>query len=190
MPASALSLIAFSLPSASAIAAFTALSASGAAAATSEDKPSPVTTLPTLQSLAYTDVAAVDFPIMLTARPGDEVALLAERGGVVRAFDRRRKTIVDMLQEIEGVACLEPDGAFYAFPDLTGYLGERFPDTLTLAAWVLEEAGVAFVPGEAYNVPPGAHGTPTAVPSLVALVGPCTARCAESSSVNVAPLLL
>lgn len=86
---------------------------------------SPVTTLPTLQSLAYTDVAAVDFPIMLTARPGDEVALLAERGGVVRAFtdgelgdvvlDISGRTTVDSERGLLGLARHpEDDGRLFA----------------------------------------------------------------------------
>src|SRR5690606_9805488 len=86
---------------------------------------SPVTTLAPLQSLAYTDVAAVDFPIMLTARPGDEVALLAERGGVVRAFadgelgdvvlDISGRTTVDSERGLLGLARHpDDDGRLYA----------------------------------------------------------------------------
>lgn len=67
------------------------------------------------------------------------------------AFDRRRQSMVKLLTAIEGVRCLEPHGAFYAFPDLTSFLGDRFSSTLDLAAWILEEAGVALVPGEAFG---------------------------------------
>ena len=69
------------------------------------------------------------------------------------AFERRRAIIVGKLGAIEGVRCLEPDGAFYAFPDLSGFLGDRFTSTLDLAAWILDEAGVAIVPGEAFGAP-------------------------------------
>jgi aspartate/methionine/tyrosine aminotransferase len=79
--------------------------------------------------------------------------------GVMRAaFDERRLTIHRMLNEIEGVACLEPQGAFYAFPSLQGLIGRIIADrevdsTLDLATIVLEEANVAFVPGEAFGAP-------------------------------------
>lgn len=69
------------------------------------------------------------------------------------AFERRRGIIVSKLGAIEGVRCLEPDGAFYAFPDLSEFLGDRFTNTLDLAAWILDEAGVAIVPGEAFGAP-------------------------------------
>jgi aspartate/methionine/tyrosine aminotransferase len=58
-----------------------------------------------------------------------------------------------MLNDIDGVVCPEPEGAFYAFPNLTGLLTDDVPTTLGLAARVLEEAKVAFVPGEAFGAP-------------------------------------
>ena len=74
------------------------------------------------------------------------------------AFDERRLTIHRMLNEIEGVECLEPQGAFYAFPSLQGLIGRKVANrqvdsTLDLATIVLEEANVAFVPGEAFGAP-------------------------------------
>lgn len=69
------------------------------------------------------------------------------------AFDRRRQTMVALLGAIDGVRCLEPLGAFYTFPDLSAFLGGRFTSSLDLATWVLEEAGVAIVPGEAFGAP-------------------------------------
>ncbi len=75
-----------------------------------------------------------------------------------QAFDERRVTIHRMLNDIEGVECLEPEGAFYAFPSLTGLVGRdiagrKIATTLDLATVVLEEAKVAFVPGEAFGAP-------------------------------------
>jgi aspartate/methionine/tyrosine aminotransferase len=67
------------------------------------------------------------------------------------AFDRRRRTMHRMLNEIPGVECLEPQGAFYAFPSFAGAAGER--STLDLAAEILEESLVALVPGEAFGAP-------------------------------------
>ena len=74
------------------------------------------------------------------------------------AFDRRRQTIVSMLREIPGVACPEPQGAFYVYPSVKGLLGRpiagRTATTSTeLAELILEEAEVAVVPGEAFGTP-------------------------------------
>ena len=73
-------------------------------------------------------------------------------------FDRRRKIIHGLLSAIPGVVCPVPEGAFYAFPSFEGRLGQRDPrkrskTTLELAEVVLEEAMVAFVPGEAFGAP-------------------------------------
>ena len=74
------------------------------------------------------------------------------------AFDRRRRTVVAMLNEIEGVLCPEPEGAFYAYPSVKGLLGKeirgkRPPTAAELAALILDEAEVAVVPGEAFGTP-------------------------------------
>jgi aspartate/methionine/tyrosine aminotransferase len=74
------------------------------------------------------------------------------------AFDRRRQTIVSMLREIPGVACPEPQGAFYVYPSVKGLLGRpiagRTAETSTeLAELILDEAEVAVVPGEAFGTP-------------------------------------
>ncbi|GAB2746199.1 pyridoxal phosphate-dependent aminotransferase [Salinifilum aidingensis] len=74
------------------------------------------------------------------------------------AFDRRRRTIVQMLSEIPGVQCPEPEGAFYAYPSVKDLLGRsirgRRPATsVELAELVLEQAEVAVVPGEAFGTP-------------------------------------
>ena len=75
-------------------------------------------------------------------------------------YDRRRRAIVAALSDLPGVLCPEPEGAFYAFPSFAGVLGRPFAGlgkapttTLELAELVLEEAKVAFVPGEAFGAP-------------------------------------
>ncbi|HLH46449.1 MAG TPA: pyridoxal phosphate-dependent aminotransferase [Acidimicrobiales bacterium] len=73
-------------------------------------------------------------------------------------YDHRRRTIVPMLDDIPGVRCVEPEGAFYAFPSFEGVLGRSVAgrpvsSTLELAALALDEARVAFVPGEAFGAP-------------------------------------
>ncbi len=74
------------------------------------------------------------------------------------AFDRRRRTMVSMLNEIPGVECPEPTGAFYAYPSVKGVLGReiagRTVQTSTeLAELILDEVEVAVVPGEAFGAP-------------------------------------
>lgn len=72
------------------------------------------------------------------------------------AFDRRRKLIVSMLNEIPGIVCPTPTGAFYVYPSVKGVLGKEIrgkrPQTSAeLATIILEEAEVAAVPGEAFG---------------------------------------
>ena len=69
---------------------------------------------------------------------------------MVRAFDERRKVIVDGLNAIEGITCRTPGGAFYAFPNITG-TGSTARE---LQSGLLEEAGVAAIAGTSF----GAHG--------------------------------
>ncbi|GEL16306.1 pyridoxal phosphate-dependent aminotransferase [Pseudonocardia asaccharolytica] len=74
------------------------------------------------------------------------------------AFDRRRRTIVELLSAIPGVQCPTPRGAFYVYPAVRELLGKqirgtRAETTVELAAAVLEHAEVAVVPGEAFGTP-------------------------------------
>ncbi|MBW3666832.1 MAG: pyridoxal phosphate-dependent aminotransferase, partial [Actinobacteria bacterium] len=69
------------------------------------------------------------------------------------AFDKRRRLMYSMLGEIEGLVTLESMGAFYLFPDATALLGGRYPTSASLAEAILEEAGVALVPGESFGTP-------------------------------------
>lgn len=74
------------------------------------------------------------------------------------AFDVRRRRMVEMLRAIDGVTCAEPQGAFYAFPNLRGLLdrplgGRSASSTMELATLLLDEVNVAIVPGEAFGAP-------------------------------------
>ncbi|HEX3932449.1 MAG TPA: pyridoxal phosphate-dependent aminotransferase [Nocardioides sp.] len=107
-----------------------------------------------LQSHATSNVSNVAQRAALAAVSGD-LAAVAEMKG---AFDRRRQTIVSMLGEIEGVVCPMPEGAFYAYPSVRGLLGRRYGDRVItssadLAEYILEQAEVAVVPGEAFGTP-------------------------------------
>ncbi len=107
-----------------------------------------------LQSHTTSNVANVSQFAALAALEGglDDVKRFRE------AFDRRRVRMVAMLDEMDGVVCLRPEGAFYAFPSFRQVLGStirgrRIATTLDLAAVVLDEAKVAMVPGEAFGAP-------------------------------------
>jgi aspartate/methionine/tyrosine aminotransferase len=107
-----------------------------------------------LQSHATSNVSNVAQRAAIAAVSGD----LTAAARMKEAFDRRRRTIVSMLNEIDGVVCPEPKGAFYAFPSVKGLLGRSFdgvtPTTSAeLAEMVLDKAEVAAVPGEAFGAP-------------------------------------
>ncbi len=73
--------------------------------------------------------------------------------GMREAFDKRRRTIVSMLQSGTGVRCHEPEGAFYVFPDVSDLLGGDIPTSMVLAERLIEDQGVAVVPGESFGAP-------------------------------------
>ncbi len=113
-----------------------------------------VTAATNLQSHETSNVANVSQRAALAAVSGDLEAVAMMRA----AFDRRRQTIHSMLNEIEGVTCLLPEGAFYAFPSVEGVLGReiRGRRSITsgeLADVAIDEAKVAVVPGEAFGAP-------------------------------------
>ena len=107
-----------------------------------------------LQSHSTSNVTNVAQRAALAAVAGGLEAVAEMRA----AFDRRRRTMHELLSGIDGVECLLPEGAFYAYPSFEGVLGRtvagrRVTDTLELASVVLEEAKVAIVPGEAFGTP-------------------------------------
>ncbi|MFC4013311.1 pyridoxal phosphate-dependent aminotransferase [Nonomuraea purpurea] len=107
-----------------------------------------------LQSHATSNVSNVAQMAALAAVSGDLSAVAEMRS----AFDRRRQTMVRMLNEIPGVLCPEPKGAFYAYPSVKELIGKelrgrRPQSSAELAELILEEAEVAVVPGEAFGTP-------------------------------------
>ncbi len=78
---------------------------------------------------------------------------------MVQTYARRREWLVDALNRIPGMQCLRPDGAFYVFPSIDTWLGgttasgARLEDDVAVCNWLLEEAGVALVPGSAFGAP-------------------------------------
>ena len=107
-----------------------------------------------LQSQSTSNVSNVPQRATIEALSGDqgEVAIMRE------AFDRRRRLMVSLMAEIDGVKCPTPKGAFYVFPDVTeligrSYSGVRPASSSELAAVILDQVKVAVVPGEAFGTP-------------------------------------
>ncbi|QYG94527.1 pyridoxal phosphate-dependent aminotransferase [Iamia sp. SCSIO 61187] len=108
-----------------------------------------------LQSHQTSNVANVSQRAALAALTGglDDVVRMRE------SFDRRGKRMHQLLNAIDGVSCMAPQGAFYAFPSFEAIVergsvaGRPVASTVDLAKVILEEAKVAIVPGEAFAAP-------------------------------------
>jgi aspartate aminotransferase len=80
-------------------------------------------------------------------------------GEMRAAFDERRVEMVRLLRAIPGVRCREPKGAFYAFPDLSAFVGKTTPegsildDDVQLCDWLVDVGKVAVVPGSGFGAP-------------------------------------
>ena len=78
----------------------------------------------------------------------------------LNAFDERRHHVVDKLNSIDGISCILPEGAFYAYPNVSGLIGKKTQNGKTLnndaeiVEWLLETAEVAAVPGVAFGLEP------------------------------------
>lgn len=73
-------------------------------------------------------------------------------------FERRRNYMLKRMNQIPGIHCQKPDGAFYLMPDISAYIGKRFGDLTiddsgALCKFLLEEGGIAVVPGDAFFMP-------------------------------------
>ena len=107
-----------------------------------------------LQSHMTSNVANVTQQATLAAITGPQQSVSDMRA----IFDARRRRMYQMLGAMDGIECIEPMGAFYAFPSVAGLLGRDLggataKTSLELSAIVLEQIKVAFVPGEAFGAP-------------------------------------
>jgi aspartate/methionine/tyrosine aminotransferase len=107
-----------------------------------------------MQSHTTSNVCNVAQAAALAAVSGDLSAVARMR----TAFDRRRLAMTTMLNDIPGVICPLPEGAFYCYPSVKGVLGKelagtRPASTAELAEVILDHADVAVVPGEAFGTP-------------------------------------
>jgi len=114
-----------------------------------------VEAMATLQGQSTTHAASMAQAAALAAIEGPTTDLEMMR----QEFDKRRKVMVKGLREIPGVKCVEPKGAFYAFPDLSAFIGKKTPDGKKiendgqLCEYLIEGARVAVVPGSAFGAP-------------------------------------
>jgi aspartate aminotransferase len=117
--------------------------------------PAVIAGMATLQGQSTTNAAAVSQAAALAALEGPQDDLEQMR----LAFDERRQFMVRVLRAMPGVTCVEPQGAFYAFPDVSAFLGRTSPagrriaGDVALCQYLLEAAQVAVVPGSAFFAP-------------------------------------
>ncbi len=105
-----------------------------------------------LQSHLSSNVANISQRAAIAALTGPREPAME----MLKAFDRRRKTIIRELGKIDGFYTPEPKGAFYVYPDVTRLLGKtwgghQINNSLELCDYILEKAEVAMVPGEAFG---------------------------------------
>ena len=78
----------------------------------------------------------------------------------LKAFDRRRQFVVNALNDIDGISCVMPDGAFYVYPNIAGLIGKTAPDGTVIeddsafVSYLLESKGIACVQGVAFGLSP------------------------------------
>jgi aspartate aminotransferase len=95
------------------------------------------------------------------AQKAAEAALLGDQSCVTEmkeAFQRRRDYVLKRMDEIEGIRCSIPEGAFYVFPDVTAFYGKtdgeaKINDSMDLCLYLLEKGHIATVPGLAFGAP-------------------------------------
>lgn len=105
-----------------------------------------------LQSQSTSNPNSIAQYAAIAALTGDQEPLTK----MVASFDERRRYVLDRLEAIPGVNCPRPNGAFYVFPNLSAYHGKSFKGqqingSVDLCAYLMEEAHLAAVPGEAFG---------------------------------------
>ena len=109
-----------------------------------------------LQSQSTSNPCSIAQAAAVAALNGDQ-SFLAERNA---AFQRRRDLVVSALNEIDGMTCPTPEGAFYVYPELSGLIGKSTPKGKRIdsdedfVAYLLDEARVATVQGAAFGLSP------------------------------------
>lgn len=107
-----------------------------------------------LQSQSTSNIASFAQKAAIEALNGDQGPVRA----MAEEFGRRRKYLLERMDRVPGVRCFHPQGAFYLFPNVSAYVGKTFNgnrinNSEELAQYLLDEARVALVPGEAFGAP-------------------------------------
>jgi aspartate aminotransferase len=116
------------------------------------DDPELVSAMDNLQSHSTSNPATISQIASMEALQTDEKVVL----DMVAQFDARRKHIVERVRAIDGLTCVEPDGAFYVFPNFKSFIGKeikgrKISGSMDLADALLTQAKVAVVPGIAFG---------------------------------------
>lgn len=104
-----------------------------------------------IQSQSTSNASSISQAASVAALNGDQGVI----GPMVKAFRERHDYVVGRLNAMRGVSCIEGDGTFYAFPDMSKAIAniDGVADDLALAEYLIEKAGVALVPGTAFGLP-------------------------------------
>lgn len=108
-----------------------------------------------IQSQSTSNATTISQIATLAALTGPQDCVATMR----KAFDERRVEMVKLLRAIPNVTCREPKGAFYAFPDLSAYVGKKsaegsiMDNDVQLCDWLVEVGKVAVVPGSGFGAP-------------------------------------
>ncbi len=100
-----------------------------------------------IQSQSTSNPSSISQAAALAALSGDQDRV-AE---MIAEYRRRRDLLSQGLSAIPGVQCPTPPGAFYLFPNVEGWFGEEINNSVSLATYLLERAGVVTVPGAAFG---------------------------------------
>jgi aspartate aminotransferase len=106
------------------------------------------------QSQTTSNISNISQRAAIAALTGDLMAVAEMR----EVFDKRRRTMVAMLNQVDGITCAVPEGAFYCFPNVSGLLGRTLGGRVAnssgeLAELLLDTIKIAVVPGEAFGAP-------------------------------------
>jgi len=107
-----------------------------------------------LQGQATSCANSIGQKAAIAALTGDQKCVESMRN----KYKERRDLMIRLLKEIQGVKCMIPGGAFYAFPDFSYYLGknyngEKINDSFKLCDYILDVARVVSVPGDGFGAP-------------------------------------
>ena len=110
-----------------------------------------ITAMKKIQSQSTSNPASISQMAAIAALNGDQSCITP----MLEAFKRRHKLVIDGLNAIDGLSCLPSDGAFYAFPDVSGMIArlDGINNDIQLANLLLDKVGVALVPGTAFGAP-------------------------------------